>query len=125
MPQTSCPLHLSLAGRRVVVVGGGPVAARKVAACLAAGADVLVVAPYACEQIVAEAAAGTLGWHERDYRAGDLDGAWLVVRRDRRPGHRRGGRGARHRAADLLRPGRRRGRRDGAQPRGASAATTW
>ena len=62
------PLHLSLAGRRVVVVGGGPVAARKVDACLTAGADVLVVAPYACEQIVADAAAGLLDWQQRDYR---------------------------------------------------------
>ena len=42
------PLHLLVRGRRVVVVGGGPVAARKVAAVLAAGADVLVVAPFAC-----------------------------------------------------------------------------
>jgi uroporphyrin-III C-methyltransferase / precorrin-2 dehydrogenase / sirohydrochlorin ferrochelatase len=72
------PLHLSLAGRRVVVVGGGPVAARKVAACLAANADVLVIAPYVCEQIVAEADAGRLAWAERDYQAGDLDGAWLA-----------------------------------------------
>ena len=78
VPTDVLPLHLSLTGRRVVVVGGGPVAARKVAACLAVGADVLVVAPYACEQIVAEAAAGMLVWHERDYLAGDLDGAWLV-----------------------------------------------
>jgi uroporphyrin-III C-methyltransferase/precorrin-2 dehydrogenase/sirohydrochlorin ferrochelatase len=76
---TGFPLHLSLTGRRVVVVGGGPVAARKVAACLAAGADVLVVAPYACEQIVSDAAAGLLGWYERDYRHGDLSGAWLAV----------------------------------------------
>jgi len=76
---TGFPLHLSLTGRRVVVVGGGPVAARKVAAFLAAGADVLVVAPYACEQIVSDAAAGLLGWQQRDYRHGDLDGAWLVV----------------------------------------------
>ena len=78
VPTDVLPLHLSLTGRRVVVIGGGPVAARKVAACLAVGADVLVVAPYACEQIVAEAAAGMLVWHERDYLAGDLDGAWLA-----------------------------------------------
>jgi uroporphyrin-III C-methyltransferase/precorrin-2 dehydrogenase/sirohydrochlorin ferrochelatase len=55
------------------------VAARKLAACLAAGADVLVVAPYACEQIVGDAAAGLLGWQQREYLTGDLDGAWLVV----------------------------------------------
>jgi uroporphyrin-III C-methyltransferase / precorrin-2 dehydrogenase / sirohydrochlorin ferrochelatase len=73
------PLHLALAGRRVVIVGGGPVAARKVAACLAADADVLVVAPFACEAIAADARAGVLEWVERDYRPGDLDGAWLAV----------------------------------------------
>jgi uroporphyrin-III C-methyltransferase / precorrin-2 dehydrogenase / sirohydrochlorin ferrochelatase len=72
------PMHLSLAGHRVVVVGGGPVAARKVSALLDARADVLVVAPYACEQIRADAAAGLLGWREREYRNDDLDGAWLV-----------------------------------------------
>ncbi len=72
------PLHLAVAGRRVVVVGGGPVAARKIQACLAAAAEVVVVAPYACEFIVAETAAGTISWHERDYRPGDLDEAWLV-----------------------------------------------
>ena len=72
------PMNLELSGRRVVVVGGGPVAARKTAACLAAMADVLVVAPYACEEIVANAAGGLLTWAEREYLAGDLDGAWLV-----------------------------------------------
>ena len=38
-------MFLKLAGRRVLVVGGGPVAASKLAALLAAGADVTVVAP--------------------------------------------------------------------------------
>ncbi|MET0966168.1 MAG: uroporphyrinogen-III C-methyltransferase, partial [Nakamurella sp.] len=59
-------------------VGGGPVAARKVADCSAAGADVLVVAPYACEEIVMAADSGLLTWVQRDYRVGDLDGAWLI-----------------------------------------------
>ncbi|WP_395725753.1 uroporphyrinogen-III C-methyltransferase [Nakamurella sp.] len=72
------PLHLSLHGRRVLVAGGGPVAARKVAAVLDAGADVLVVAPFACESIVDGAAAGLLTWRCGEYRVDDLDGAWLV-----------------------------------------------
>lgn len=72
------PLHLMVRGRRVVVVGGGPVAARKVAAVLAAGADVLVVAPFACEEIVDDAAAGLLTWRCAEYAPADLDGAWLV-----------------------------------------------
>jgi len=39
------PVHLVVAGRRVLVVGGGRVAARKVAGLLPCGADVTVVAP--------------------------------------------------------------------------------
>ena len=39
------PLFLNLAGRRVVLVGGGPVAAAKLQQLLAAGASVCVVAP--------------------------------------------------------------------------------
>jgi uroporphyrin-III C-methyltransferase/precorrin-2 dehydrogenase/sirohydrochlorin ferrochelatase len=72
------PLHLALRGRRVLVVGGGPVAARKVASCVEAGADLLVVAPYACESILAHDAAGLLTWRCAEYCAADLDGAWLV-----------------------------------------------
>ena len=72
MTDTGFPLQLSLAGRRVVVVGGGPVAARKVAACLAADADVLVVAPYACERIASDARAGLL---VADHAGGSLLGS--------------------------------------------------
>ena len=39
------PLFLTLTGRRVLLVGGGPVAAAKLDQLLAAGADVRVVAP--------------------------------------------------------------------------------
>jgi len=45
------PAFLKLDGRRVVIVGGGPVAASKLAALKAAGADILVVAPDVCAEI--------------------------------------------------------------------------
>ena len=45
------PLGLRLDGRRVVVVGGGPVAARRTRGLLDAGAIVAVVAPYVCEDL--------------------------------------------------------------------------
>ena len=73
------PLLLELAGRQVVVVGGGPVAARRVRGLVDAGARVSVVAPWVCEAVSELVAAGTVGWLPRDYAgAGDLDGAWLV-----------------------------------------------
>jgi uroporphyrin-III C-methyltransferase / precorrin-2 dehydrogenase / sirohydrochlorin ferrochelatase len=72
------PLHLSLAGRRVLVAGGGPVAWRKTASCLAAGARISVVAPHACEDVVDAAGRGEIEWIQREVEAGDLDGCWLV-----------------------------------------------
>ena len=45
------PTFLKLAGRPVLVVGGGPVAASKLASLLAAGADVTVVAPDVVAEI--------------------------------------------------------------------------
>ncbi len=69
------PVFLQLAGRRVVVVGGGPVAAGKIAALLAAGAQVTVVAP---EVVPAIAEAG-VEVERRPFRPADLDGAWYAV----------------------------------------------
>jgi uroporphyrin-III C-methyltransferase / precorrin-2 dehydrogenase / sirohydrochlorin ferrochelatase len=74
----SYPLTLDVAGRRVVVVGGGPVAARRARALVAVRADVYVVAPALCEDLSDFALEGRVTWQARDYVAGDLDGAWLV-----------------------------------------------
>ncbi|WP_104118564.1 uroporphyrinogen-III C-methyltransferase [Arthrobacter sp. B1805] len=73
------PLGLQLAGRKVLVVGGGPVAARRIPALAEDGALITVVAPDACEDIRELAAAGTLEWKARGYHVRDLDGAWLVL----------------------------------------------
>lgn len=73
------PAGLRLCGRRVVVVGGGPVAARRVAGLLDAGAAVQLVAPQATPALDALAASGRVAWHRRAYRDGDLDAAWYAV----------------------------------------------
>ncbi|MEJ5886896.1 uroporphyrinogen-III C-methyltransferase [Pseudokineococcus marinus] len=73
------PLSLRVEGRRVVVVGGGAVAARSVDGLLAAGADVVVVAPEVVPGLAALAAAGRVRLERRPYAEGDLDGAWLAV----------------------------------------------
>ena len=71
------PAFLKLDGRRVVVVGAGPVAASKLRGLLDAGADVTVVAPAWVAE--AEAEAENVTPVEREFRPSDLDGAWLVV----------------------------------------------
>jgi uroporphyrin-III C-methyltransferase/precorrin-2 dehydrogenase/sirohydrochlorin ferrochelatase len=72
------PLTLDVAGRRTLVVGGGPVAARRASGLVAAGARVVVVAPYVCEELRDLVEAGRVEWAARDYEADDLAGAWLV-----------------------------------------------
>lgn len=78
-------LGLRLRGRRVVVVGGGAVATRRVPALLDAGADVLLVSPEVTTGLEDLAAAGRIRWEERGYRDGDCAGAWLVCACTDRP----------------------------------------
>jgi siroheme synthase-like protein len=75
---TLFPIFLDLSARRCVVVGGGTVAARKVDALLAAGADVTVVAPALTARLALHAADRRVRWIPREYRAGDLDDADLA-----------------------------------------------
>ncbi|MEQ4301515.1 uroporphyrinogen-III C-methyltransferase [Plantactinospora sp. B6F1] len=72
------PLALRLAGRRVLVVGGGAVATRRVPALLDAEARVVVVAPALTPALRAHVDAGRLEWVAREFAPADLDGAWLV-----------------------------------------------
>lgn len=78
-PETLLPLGLRLQGRRVVVVGGGPVALRRVAALIAARADVTLVAPTAVAALEDLAERGRIDWQARPYEPGDLGDAWLAM----------------------------------------------
>jgi uroporphyrin-III C-methyltransferase/precorrin-2 dehydrogenase/sirohydrochlorin ferrochelatase len=69
------PVFLKLAGRRVLVVGGGPVAAGKLRALLEGGAEVIVVAPQICDEI--RSAWVTIV--QRPFVPSDLDGVAFVV----------------------------------------------
>ena len=72
------PTALRLLGRPVLVVGGGPVAARRAKGLLDAGAQVTVVAPVASAAVQELADAGLLTWEQRPYRPSDVDGVWFV-----------------------------------------------
>jgi len=69
------PLFVNLESRRVVLVGGGPVAASKLTQLLAAGADVRVVSP----EVTADIAASGVAIDLRGFVPADLDDAWFVV----------------------------------------------
>jgi uroporphyrin-III C-methyltransferase / precorrin-2 dehydrogenase / sirohydrochlorin ferrochelatase len=69
------PVFLRLAGRRVLLVGGGRVAAAKLPALLEAGAEVIVVAPT----IRPELKLPGVALRERAFEQADLDGVSFVV----------------------------------------------
>ncbi len=72
------PVFLRLEGRRCVVVGGDVAAERKAESCLAALADVSVIAADVTARLQDLAASGRLVWHRRAYREGDLRGATIA-----------------------------------------------
>jgi uroporphyrin-III C-methyltransferase/precorrin-2 dehydrogenase/sirohydrochlorin ferrochelatase len=72
------PVGLRGVGLRVLVVGGGVVATRRVPALLAAGADVVLVAPELTPALHDLVTAGRVEWQARRFEPADVDGAWLV-----------------------------------------------
>jgi uroporphyrin-III C-methyltransferase/precorrin-2 dehydrogenase/sirohydrochlorin ferrochelatase len=67
---------LRLAGKKVVVVGGGTVAQRRLPLLITSGADVHVITRSATPAV--EAMSG-IALSVREYRDGDLDGAWYAI----------------------------------------------
>lgn len=76
MTESSYLVGLRLAGKKVVVVGGGTVAQRRLPLLIASGADVHVISRTATRAV--EAMDG-ITLSVREYRDGDLDGAWYAI----------------------------------------------
>ncbi|MEM1261176.1 MAG: siroheme synthase CysG [Pseudomonadota bacterium] len=73
------PIFARLNGRRVVVVGGGAVATRKVNLLRQAGADITVIAPQLSEDLVTQVASKAIGYIEARFAPEHLHGAFFVV----------------------------------------------
>ena len=72
------PINLDVRGKRVVVVGGGPVAERKVRGLLEAGAAVAVISPAVTPALAELAGTATIAIERRAFERGDLRGATLA-----------------------------------------------
>jgi precorrin-2 dehydrogenase/sirohydrochlorin ferrochelatase len=73
------PAFLNLQGERVVVVGGGKIAERKILALLKTGALITVISPEITKRIAREKLRGSLKHVPRQYRKGDVSNTFLVV----------------------------------------------
>lgn len=76
---TNYPVSLRLTDRKVLVVGGGGVATRRLEELLATGARLEVVATTVSADITAWADSGRLSVARRPFEAGDVAGAWLCI----------------------------------------------
>lgn len=75
---TNYPVVLSLAGKKVVVVGGGKVADRKIAGLLDSGATITVVSPDLTEGLMRLVGSGVIEWRKGVFTAADLEDAFMV-----------------------------------------------
>ena len=73
------PVNLRIAGRKCLVAGGGPVAERKAASLLEAGAEVLLVSPEVTANLSSWAAAGRLRHHAKPFEKKDVQDCFLVI----------------------------------------------
>jgi precorrin-2 dehydrogenase / sirohydrochlorin ferrochelatase len=73
------PIFMKLTGRHAVVIGAGNIAASKIVSLREADAIVTVIAPEALPEIQNLAAGGEIEWLQREYKANDLDGAFIAV----------------------------------------------
>ncbi|MBI3780492.1 MAG: bifunctional precorrin-2 dehydrogenase/sirohydrochlorin ferrochelatase [candidate division NC10 bacterium] len=72
------PIMVDLLGRRCLVVGGGPVAERKVLALVERGAEIVVVSPSLSPGLEDLKRQGRIVHRARPYKPGDLPGSFLV-----------------------------------------------
>lgn len=73
------PVFIDLSGRPVLVIGGGPVALRKVQGLLPFGPRVTVVAPLVCAELEALAQEGQVQLERRRFVPGDLEGKRMAI----------------------------------------------
>lgn len=73
------PIFISIAGKKVLVVGGGKVAERKIIPLLEKKAVIHIVSPEITEKLHDLAVSGQIIWYNRKFKPQDIQDAWLVI----------------------------------------------
>ena len=73
------PMFIDLTDKKVLVAGGGTIALRRVRTLLKFGADIRVIAPELCGELAQMEEEGKIMAEHREYRAGDICGAQIVL----------------------------------------------
>ncbi|MFL6560136.1 MAG: NAD(P)-binding protein [Bacillus sp. (in: firmicutes)] len=75
---SSYPVVLRLEGKKVVIVGGGKVAERKVTGLLGTGAEVIVVSPEVTDGIERLEREGSIDWKQKSFSDSDINDAFMI-----------------------------------------------
>lgn len=73
------PVFLELTARRIVVIGGGTIATRRITSLLTFGPKIVVISPQLTSQLMEYAKSGAITWYQRGYKEGDCIGAYMVL----------------------------------------------
>ena len=73
-------MFIDLTDKKILVAGGGTIALRRVRTLVKFGADIHVIAPELCEELTTDGRRrGKITAEHREYRAGDIHGAQIVL----------------------------------------------
>ena len=73
------PVYLDVKERCCVIIGGGQIAEGKIAALLECGAQIRMISPEVTDEVQDMADTGVLSLEKREYRDGDLEGAFIAI----------------------------------------------
>ena len=73
------PVYLDVKNRLCIIIGGGPIGEGKIAALLECGANIRMICPEVTQDVQDMADTGVIELHKREYREGDLEGAFVVI----------------------------------------------
>lgn len=79
------PINLNLDGKKVVVIGGGKIAQRKVTGLMETGADITVISPALTHQLNEYVQTGEINWQKKDFSTHDIQDAFLIIAATNQP----------------------------------------
>lgn len=73
------PVFIDVKNKKIIIIGGGNIAARRAEVLLTFGAQVTVISPELCGKTRELFGRGNISWNKKKYENGDVEGAALVV----------------------------------------------
>lgn len=73
------PIFIELAGKKIIVIGGGTIATRRINALLPFGAVITIISPVLSEKLEALCLNKQVKWTQKNYETGDLKDAFMVL----------------------------------------------